>query len=157
METPSRRVLDRLWLSFSILTGGLLLLDQVSKSWALRSLEMGKSVDFGWQLAYNDGIVFGIDLPLWFTFVMTFGILAMGTFLVIKEKLWRDLWHVTALSMILSGAVGNLIDRIRYGYVIDFIKIYWWPNFNLADVWIVTGVCVFFWIILVREEALSKA
>lgn len=87
---------------------------------------------------------------------MTFGILAMGTYLVIEEKLWQDKWHLTSLAMILAGAIGNLIDRMRFGYVIDFIKVYWWPNFNLADVWIVVGVIVFGWIVLVREDGLTK-
>lgn len=156
MNTPSRRILDRTWLRFSILAGGLLVLDQASKKWALSNLEIGDSVDFGWQLVYNDGILFGIDLPTWFIFALTLTILAVGTYLVIQEKLWRDAWHLTSLALILGGAVGNLIDRVRFGYVIDFIKVYWWPNFNLADVWIVLGVILFSWTILVREEALRE-
>jgi signal peptidase II len=49
-----------------------------------------------------------------------------------------------ALALVLGGAIGNLIDRLRFGYVVDFIHVYWrqhvWPDFNLADSAISTGV-----------------
>lgn len=156
MKTPSKRKLDQLWLTFAPLTGGLIVVDQITKFLAYNNLERGELVDFGWQLVYNDGIVFGLDLPIWFIFVLTLSILALGTYLVILEKLWQDKWHLIGLSLILSGAIGNLIDRVRFGYVIDFIKVYWWPNFNLADVFIVCGVLLFSWEFLVREEGISK-
>jgi signal peptidase II len=156
MKKAKRKKLDRLWLYFAPLTTVLIASDQVTKIWAYNSLEPGKRVDFGWQLVYNDGIVFGVDLPIWFIFAMTVAILGLGTYLVIEEKLWRDKWHVTGLSLILSGAIGNLIDRVRLGFVIDFIKVYWWPNFNLADAFIVCGVLLFMYEFLIREEGISE-
>jgi signal peptidase II len=51
-----------------------------------------------------------------------------------------------ALAFVLGGAVGNLIDRLRHGYVTDFIHVYWkhhqWPDFNVADSAITVGVCL---------------
>ena len=57
-----------------------------------------------------------------------------------------DWWNLTALSLILGGAVGNLVDRIRYGEVVDFIDVYigWyhWPVFNVADSGITVGMVI---------------
>ncbi len=152
MKEISSTILDKLWLRFSITTGILLVIDQASKFKAVSSLNLGDRVDFGWQLVYNDGIVFGIDLPTWIIFLFSMAILGMGTYLAIQEKLWQDKWHLTSLSMILAGALGNLIDRVRLGYVVDFIKIYWWPNFNLSDVWILSGVFLMGYLIARQDE-----
>lgn len=148
--------LDKLWTFFSPLLVVLIALDQLSKWWALKTLDIGDSRDFGFELAYNDGIAFGIDLPIWAIWTITIGILVLGTWLVIENKLWRDKWHLVGLALILAGAVGNLIDRVRFGYVVDFIKIYWWPNFNLADAFIVLAVILFAYEFLIRENAVSE-
>lgn len=57
-----------------------------------------------------------------------------------------------ALGLILGGALGNLIDRVRLGYVVDFIDLRWWPVFNLADSAIVIGVCLLFLQSALREH-----
>ena len=51
-----------------------------------------------------------------------------------------------ALGLILGGAIGNLIDRVRLGYVVDFIDLRWWPVFNVADLGIVGGLLLAFWL-----------
>jgi signal peptidase II len=57
------------------------------------------------------------------------------------RRLARSPWIVrAALGLILGGAIGNLVDRVRLGYVVDFIDLRWWPVFNLADSAIVVGV-----------------
>lgn len=129
-----------------------LVLDQWSKEWALRNVEYIGKMDVGLELTKNTGIVFGLDLPVWFIYGLTFGILAWGGYWMMKNKRRWDFWSLLGLSLIFSGALGNLIDRLRYGYVVDFIKVYWWPTFNLADVWIVAGVCLFAWEVLVRKR-----
>ena len=59
----------------------------------------------------------------------------------------RSLWYTVALSLIAGGAIGNLIDRVRFGFVIDFLDVYvgssHWPAFNVADSAITVGVLVF--------------
>ena len=156
MKKGSAGKLDKIWVYFAPLLVVFLGLDQISKAWAESSLSLAESVNFGFNLSHNEGVVFGLYLPVWTIYLMTAGILGLGVYLVIKEKLWQDRWHLTGLALLLSGAVGNLIDRVRFGYVVDFIKVYWWPTFNLADVWIVTGVCLFAWEFLVREKAVEK-
>lgn len=154
---PSFKTLDKLWLVFAPFLVLFLALDQLSKAWALNSVRQGARVDFGFSLSYNDGIAFGVDLPTWLIFILSLCILAWGSYLVVREKLWRDKAHVLGLALVLAGALGNLIDRFRFGHVIDFIKVYWWPTFNLADVWIVVGVILLSCLVIVRGNTLVKA
>lgn len=156
MNGDAARKLDKIWTFFAPLFVVFLGADQVSKEWAVRNLQLGENVDFGFALTHNYGVVFGMGLPLLAIYALTAGILGMGTYLVIKNKLWQDHWHLGALSLLLAGALGNLIDRVRFGYVIDFIKVYWWPTFNLADVWIVCAVVLLTWGIMFREQAVEK-
>ena len=145
-------MLHRQWLYFGTLFSALLVGDQLSKAWADHHLDLSETVEYGFALSYNDGIVWGIDLPLWATFTLTGVILCLGAYLVYENRLWRDKWHLTGLALILAGAIGNLIDRIRFGYVIDFIKVYWWPTFNIADACIVAALFVFAYEFLVRDK-----
>lgn len=156
MSTLSPHRLDRLWIYFAPLFVVLLGLDQVTKEWAVSNLKLYENADFGLVLSQNTGVVFGFDLPLWTIYVLTGGILALGAYVVWKEKLWRDHWHLTGLALILAGAMGNLIDRVRLDYVVDFIKVYWWPTFNFADVWIVAGVVLLTWSTLFRGKVVEK-
>jgi signal peptidase II len=144
-----------LWAFFAPVLVTALALDQVSKLWA-QGLAGGPRVDFGFNLAHNEGIVFGFDLPLWGIYVLTGGILLLGLYTVAENKLWQKRNHLFPLALIVAGALGNLIDRVRFGYVVDFIQVYWWPTFNLADVFIVVGVILLSWEVLMKEETLEK-
>lgn len=148
--------LDKAWLFFGPLFLLILGLDQASKFWALKNLRIGESVDFGFALSYNDGILWGMDMPEWLIWILTFAVISLGAWIVIENKLWKDKADLSGLAFLLAGAVGNSIDRFRLGYVIDFIKIYWWPNFNLADAYIVIGVGILFWEFVIKEEFLGE-
>lgn len=156
MKTSNAVKLDKLWTVFAPLFIVLLALDQFSKAWAQKNLRLGEGSDFGFSLSHNDGIVLGIDLPLPVIYLMIAGILGIGAAMVIKNKLWMNTWHLAGFALILAGAIGNLIDRIRFGYVVDFIQVYWWPTFNLADTWIVCAVVLFFADALLRGEGAEK-
>jgi signal peptidase II len=82
-------------------------------------------------------------------FFITVSIVAMGFVMSIFRKLREDQYLlIVTLSFIVAGAIGNFVDRMRFGYVVDFIDWYvaWggrdrhWPTFNIADVWISCGV-----------------
>ena len=62
-------------------------------------------------------------------------------------------WHTIAVGSIAGGAIGNLVDRIRLGYVVDFMSVGAWPNFNVADAAITLGVSVWLWGWLRSEAA----
>ncbi len=145
--------LDALWLNFAPMVAVLLLADQLTKLWALQT-EPSSTAKVGLDLAYNYGILFGIPMPTWLIFVFAAVLVFGGAYLVLENKLWQDRFHLVGLALIFSGALGNIIDRLAHGFVVDFIKIHWWPTFNLADVFIVLGVGLFLWIFTVRNPEL---
>jgi signal peptidase II len=98
----------------------------------------------------NTGAAFGLfrdaDAVLRLTFFIGVSLIAIGIIVQFFRQLAPgDRLSALALGLILGGAVGNLIDRIRLGEVVDFLHFilwggYSWPDFNLADTWIVVGV-----------------
>ncbi len=122
--------------------------DQASKAWVIGNIPLNGSLEIipllkNWfVLTYitNAGAAFGLfpQLGLVFTFI------ALGVSLVIvfyHRSLPPGQWLVRlSLGLQLGGAVGNLLDRLRYGHVVDLFYIRLWPVFNIADAAIVTGV-----------------
>ena len=104
----------------------------------------------GLNLVYveNKGISFGMlseyNIPFWLG-ILSFVISLYIIFLIVKSESKLEL---TGLSLILGGAIGNGIDRLFSGYVIDFIDLYYrnfhWPAFNFADSFITVGAILFF-------------
>lgn len=152
---------------FSIALLGSVPLDQLSKEWVSRSLAYGGEVPvisgfFHITHVRNPGAAFGIlatspePVRLFFFFGVT--LFAIGLIFSFYRKLAPgDRFAALSLGMILGGAVGNLIDRVRYGEVVDFLHFrlwggYTWPDFNLADSFIVVGV-----ILLVIELLASES
>ena len=60
-------------------------------------------------------------------------------------------------SLIFGGAIGNLIDRIRFGYVVDFLDLRWWPVFNVADIALTVGVSLLFIEVIMVGQSSAKA
>lgn len=130
------------------------LLDQLSKIYIDSSFELYQSVtvlENFFHITYirNRGAAFGIlsDNALRLPFFITVSLVAIIGIIWYLRQLRADqkLSHL-ALGLILSGAIGNLIDRIRFGEVVDFIDVHWythhWPAFNVADSAICVGVCL---------------
>jgi len=143
--------------------GLLLLADQWSKWEALRALEPYQSVAL-WPgvnltLAFNPGAAFSFlaDAGGWQRWLFSL----LAAVVIIWLVVWlcrtaKDRWlERAALSLVLAGAAGNLLDRLRLGHVVDFIDLYYrhwhWPAFNLADSWLTVGAVLLF-SILWREE-----
>lgn len=128
----------------------VLVLDQASKLLAIEVLA-GPPVAvlpfFNLNLTFNTGAAFGFlnQAGGWqkWLFIAISGTISVVIVFMIRSLARRDLQTAVALSMILGGAVGNLIDRVRLGYVIDFIQLYYktwsWPVFNIADTAIFIG------------------
>lgn len=135
--------------------GGLvLILDQATKQAALSRLDPYASTTiieglFDLTLVKNPGGVFGLfrdlDPGLRAALFTAVPLLAIGLILVYawKSAPFGALSRL-ALPLILGGAVGNLIDRLRFGYVVDFLDVHWrgyhWPAFNVADSAICVGI-----------------
>jgi signal peptidase II len=124
-----------------------LILDQLSKLWIVTHLSPYASVpiygDFArLVLTYNPGLIFGAfqNNPFLVNFVVIAAsiILVIYTFTELKRN--GHTLSLIAVGMIFGGALGNTIDRVRFGKVVDFIAIGNFPVFNLADSSIVTGI-----------------
>jgi signal peptidase II len=127
--------------------------DQATKAWTLRNLpllELREVVPglFGLVHVRNTGVAFSLlsNLdPRWVHPLLILAtVLAMGALVAYIAYLPCRGAAPVGLGLILGGAVGNLIDRARLGYVVDFLDLYWrnhhWPTFNVADVGITVGV-----------------
>ena len=133
---------------------GVLVADQLSKQLVKTHMTLGESIPLipGWvhmTLVRNTGMAFGLlsgtDLPYKTWLVSGLAIVAMVAVAVYALRA-PDHEAVTrfGLMFILGGAVGNIIDRVRLGYVVDFIDVFYkgahWPAFNVADASICVGV-----------------
>ncbi len=131
------------------LAAGVLIADQVSK-WLVRAAADDLPIDVAGGvrivLTYNSGISFSRLAGAGAVVVVLVAVVAAGVAvaLVVSPPRYR-----LALGVILGGAVGNLIDRLRFdGAVVDFLSVYSWPSFNIADAAIVVGVVLLGWQVL---------
>jgi signal peptidase II len=132
----------------------IILLDQASKIAVDRAIPLNHSIPvienlFNLTYIRNTGAAFGIfageNLPLRRTLLIGFSVVAIGFVIALLKRLpGEEKGLIVALTFILAGAIGNLIDRLVYGEVIDFLDFYWskyhWPAFNFADSFITLGV-----------------
>ena len=145
----------------------VLILDQATKFYVDSHFRVHESVtvlpDF-FHLTYvrNKGAAFGIfaDSAVRIPFFVTVSLVAALGILWYMRRLRDDQRLLNfSLALIFAGAVGNLIDRVRLGEVIDFIDVHWyryhWPAFNVADSAITVGVCLLL-VDLWREERAKK-
>ncbi len=144
---------------------GIYMVDQVTKAWAVRTLRVGADrtgikgfLDFVYT--ENPGIAFGQlqeggSFGRWF-----FVVLAIAAALAVLYYFLRtartDDRMLGACALLLAGITGNLTDRVRFGYVIDFISLhagsYHWPTFNVADASICIGAVLLAWDLIFRKE-----
>ncbi|MCK5191485.1 MAG: signal peptidase II [Methylococcales bacterium] len=137
------------WLWLSVIA---LILDQWSKIAVDSSMRLYESIALfpGFNLTYvhNTGAAFSLlseagGWQRWFFAILAFVISVVLTIWLYRLKNHETLLAV-ALALVLGGAIGNLIDRLAYGYVIDFLDVYYqswhWPAFNIADSAISVGV-----------------
>jgi signal peptidase II len=139
----------------------ILILDIATKRWAMEALAARSIELFGGlvplTLAFNRGAAFGLSIgndPRWFFIPVTLVALTLLSFLLVKTNP-GDRFRLLALSLVFSGALGNLIDRLRWSRgVVDFIGpinlgFMDWPIFNVADMAISCGavaLAISFWV-----------
>jgi signal peptidase II len=131
---------------------GIYLVDQASKAWVVRTLRFGeiKTIIGNFlvlEYAENRGVAFGRlqeggSFGRWFLIVLAFAAATAVLFYFFRTARSDDR-ALGACALLLAGIVGNLTDRLRLGFVIDFILVYLgsyrWPNFNIADASICAG------------------
>lgn len=128
----------------------VLFLDQYTKALVRRTVAVSGTVEvipgfFEISYSENTGAIFG-SFQGQNKFFILVGIVAIGFVIVYFLHFRNNTWMEIALGFILGGALGNLIDRILFGFVTDFIRVkvwllrpVWWPNFNIADSAVVIG------------------
>ncbi len=145
--------MPRLWLAIAAL---VIIVDQLSKQAITRSFAFGESLTvtsfFNLVLAYNTGAAFSFlaDAGGWQRWFFAGVALIASVVIVYFLRKHRDEPRFcSALSLILGGALGNLIDRILLGHVVDFLDFhaagYHWPAFNVADSAISIGALILVW------------
>ena len=144
-----------------IIMMGLIGIDQLTKWWAVQTLASGHEIKI-WEgvlhFTYleNRGAAWGIfsGKQIFLIALTAIIIIAMLVYLFKMAKTKVDLGYQIAFILIISGAIGNLIDRVRLNYVIDFIyfKLIDFPIFNVADILVVCGVFLLMLCIFLEEK-----
>ncbi|MGH7740488.1 MAG: signal peptidase II [Candidatus Eiseniibacteriota bacterium] len=130
----------------------VLALDQSTKRWASQTLQnappmrvLGSLVQFSYTR--NSGVAFGIGAGLHFPYWIFSALAAVGIVALLVLRPAQSTPRRVALALVLGGAIGNLIDRVRFGEVVDFILLSWrhwqFPIFNVADSAVTIGVVLF--------------
>ncbi len=146
----SLKIGDRMIYIYLLMALGLIVLDQVSKQLIAAYLSLGESIElipgvFRFTYVQNRGAAFGMlsDNRWVFLILSTLAIAAILVYMLLMKPQSR-LCNIS-LSLILAGGIGNMIDRVAFGYVIDFIdfcafpKLWMWI-FNVADICVCVGV-----------------
>jgi len=134
----------------------ILTLDQTSKILLSRSLYFDQTLPlirgvFDITLVHNRGAAFGIFKGQVYLFIIASSVAVFLIYSSLKSKK-HSIYYVASLSFILAGALGNLIDRVRLGYVIDFFNFHFWPVFNIADSAITIGSIILAWLIFKGKD-----
>jgi signal peptidase II len=132
-----------------LVAGVVFLLDQVTKAWIMFNLAplVPPRIDLmaGWlalEYTENRGVAFGLLSGLG-----PFVVVAPLVVVVIMATLYLrstapPIWQSVGVGLLAGGALGNLADRVRLGYVVDFVSVGRWPNFNVADSAVTTGAVI---------------
>ena len=153
------------YIKLAVIAGGVIALDQISKEIVLRAIPQNTTIPviegfFNLTHIYTPGGAFGLMANLSptlrsiiFLFISS---LAVGLIFYFYKKTPRQYVALAAaFALIFGGAIGNLIDRIRFGMVIDFLDFYvgnWhWPAFNIADSAISVGIGIFLYHIIFKK------
>ena len=149
------------WLALAAL---LIVLDQITKFLAVQTINPESAVPLlpflSLVLTYNTGAAFSFlagagGWQRWFFVLIAIAASVLITWMLHRHQ--RDSFLCLGLTLILAGAIGNLIDRLTIGAVVDFILLYWrqyyWPAFNLADSCITVGAAMLIWDGFVRSRA----
>ncbi|HEY0100229.1 MAG TPA: signal peptidase II [Pyrinomonadaceae bacterium] len=150
----ARELSWRIW--YLLAAFGIYMADQMSKAWAAQRLRLGQDktiIDGFLDLAYaeNTGVAFGQlqDGGAWGRYALAAlaGAAAVAVLTYFFRTPRSDDRTLGACALLLAGIAGNLTDRLRLGYVIDFIHVYagnyHWPTFNVADASICVGAALF--------------
>ncbi len=141
--TGASAIRGRLLLQWAIAASATVALDQWTKALALARLATGAEPLIGpiqFKLTRNPGSAFGLPTPPWAAISVSIIVCVVVLVYLLRSAQARPRWSGVALGLVVGGAIGNLVDRVRMGAVVDFIDLRVWPVFNVADIAITLGV-----------------
>ena len=138
------------------LAGLVIVLDQLSKWVVLSHIQFGETIYvapfWNWVLTFNPGAAFSFlaDQPGWQRWFFTILALGVSAWMAVEIRRHPEQRLLSlALALVMGGALGNVVDRVRFGAVVDFIQWhaagFYWPAFNVADSAICVGVAILLW------------
>lgn len=139
----------------------VIVIDQATKYWIQSRMAYGESWPIFTDIFHityilNPGAAFGIlENKTWFFIAVALVLLAGVAYLY--PRLPENMIVKLGTGLLVGGAIGNLIDRVRIGYVIDFFDFRIWPIFNVADICIVCGVACLAYFLLLSPEGSETA
>jgi signal peptidase II len=149
------------WTGLSAVAIAAIVADQVTKSAISSSLKLGESVDVAPSLSLwhvrNNGIAFGIFTRRLPVVIGLTGLALVWMLTYFARSGARHRLTPVAIGLLLGGSVSNLLDRIRNGYVTDFVYLHWFSAFNAADSFIVVGVGLLLYSLFRGDEREGEA
>ncbi len=147
-------------MNFFVISFLVILADRLTKMLVMNRMQEGMSIPvvqgfFNFTYVLNPGAAFGM-LPnnRVFFIALTVAVLVIA-FVARKQIAKEGPWFTYGMSLFLGGAIGNLLDRIKTGLVVDFFDFIVWPVFNVADIAICVGVGMIIWSVL-KDETKQK-
>jgi signal peptidase II len=149
-------------MDFLVISFLVVLADSLTKMLVVNTMQEGMSIPvikgiFNFTYILNSGAAFGmLEHNRTFFIALTVAVLVIA-FVARKQILSEPAWFKYGMALFLGGAIGNLIDRIATGLVVDFFDFIIWPVFNVADIAICVGVGMIIWSILKSETKMKKS
>ncbi len=125
----------------------ILIADRLTKILVFNAISPNQTIGivpgiFHLTLVLNKGIAFGLFRGMRLLFIITSLAIIVLIFIYMQKSRSRDLLNRVSIGLIIGGALGNLFDRLKFGYVIDFLDFQVWPVFNIADSSITVGAII---------------
>ena len=153
-------------LPFFLVAVIVLIADRVSKALVMSNMTPGQSIpaEGRFRLSYttNSGAIFGLDINSTFLMIMAFVVVGLIIWIYVQYLTRGGKLLRLGLGLVLGGALGNLIDRVRFGEVTDFIDVrlwgdFHWATFNIADASLTVGIIILVYCLLVMARATEQA
>ena len=140
----------------------IILLDQIIKYFVSTNMFLGQSIPVLPQIFHltyiqNPGAAFGILEDQRYLFILIAAVLIVAVIYFYKKIIQLSKLFQVGIALLFGGAIGNMIDRIFIGRVIDYMDFRIWPVFNLADIAIVSGCAIIAFNLLFKTERSYKA
>ena len=149
----------------AVIAAATVIIDQITKNIVSSGMEVGEQIDFipgvlRWTYVQNKGAAFGsLANARWIFLIASVVLIIAICIYLIKAKSVTG-FQTVALSLVLGGGIGNMIDRLAYGYVVDFVDFYFIPAwhwvFNVADACVCVGGILFALALLFEESGKKK-